>query len=116
MTADAGATRDVYTEAGDLRGVWNRGEEPQELVLSDGSRLELAGAESGRVKWRRTDGDQGERTVSYREAVDLAGEGYSDYVRVRTRAEAGWLRAVADWCVTEAERLEREAAEAPTAT
>jgi len=87
------------------------------LVLSDGSRLKLAGAESGRVAWRRTDGRaEGERPLSYREAVHLAGAEYSDYVRVRTRAEAGWLRAVADWCGTEAERLEREAEEVPTAT
>ena len=117
MTADAGATRDVYTEAGDLRGVWTRGDGPQELVLSDGSRLTLSATDSGPVIWRRTDGrDGGERRVSYEEAMDLAGEGYSDYVRVRTRAEAEWLRAVADWCGGEAERLEREAKGSPTAT
>ena len=101
MTATAGATRDVYTEAGDLRGVWTRGEGPQELVLSDGSRLTLSGAEQGHVLWRRTD-DGGDREVSYDQAIELAGEEYGDYVRVRNRAEAGWLRAVADWCGTEA--------------
>lgn len=117
MTAQAGTTTDVYTEAGDIRGVWTRGEGPQELVLSDGSRLELSGAERGQVRWRRTEGPDGrERAVSYDEAVELAGEGYSDYVRVRTRAEAGWLRAVADWCGTEARRLESESEGSPTAT
>ena len=109
MTTDAGATRDVYTEAGDLRGVWTRGAEPQELVLSDGSRLELADGERGRVLWRRTQArDGGEQTLSVAEARDLAGEGFDDYVAVRTRAEAAHLRAVADWCGTEAARLERE--------
>jgi hypothetical protein len=111
MTVDAVATRDVYTEAGDLRGVWTRGEEPKELVLSDGSRLSLADGGQGRMLWRRTDDrDGGDRAISYDRALELAGDEFSDYVRVRTRAEAGWLRAVADWCGGEAERLERESA------
>ena len=108
MTADAAMTRDVYTDAGELRGVWTRGGEPKELVLSDGSRLTLAEGERGRVDWRLRDAHDGERGVSYDEALELAGTEFSDYVRVRTRAEAGWLRAVADWCGNEAERLERE--------
>ena len=117
MTARAGTTTDVYTEAGDRRGVWTRGEGPQELVLSDGSRLRLSDPERGQVRWRLTDGgDGGERQVTYAEAVELAGAGYSDSGRVRTRAEAGWLRAVADWCGTEARHLEREAEGAPSAT
>ncbi|HEX6116268.1 MAG TPA: hypothetical protein VFY99_04160 [Solirubrobacterales bacterium] len=117
MTVDAVATRDVYTEAGDLRGVWTRGEEPKELVLSDGSRLTLSGGEQGSVLWRRTDaGEGGDRTISFEQAIELAGEEYSDYVRVRTRAEAGWLRAVADWYGTEAARLERESEGRRTAT
>jgi len=109
-TADA-ATTDGYTDAGELRGVWTRGEEPQELVLSDGSRLSIASPEQGRVLWRRTsseDGDEG--PVSVEDAMELAGEEFSDYVRIRSRAEAGWLRAVAEWCDGEADRLERELA------
>lgn len=112
MAADAGATRDVYTGAGDLRGVWTRGDEPKELVLSDGSRLCLADEGSGRAHWRLTaTANGGDRTVSYDRALELAGDEFSDYVRVRTRAEAGWLRTVAEWCDGEAARLEREARE-----
>jgi hypothetical protein len=110
VTADAAAIRDVYTEAGELRGVWTRGEEPRELVLSDGSRLSLADHDQGEVHWHRSatrDGEDG--TISFDRALELAGEGFTDYVRVRTRAEAGWLRSVADWCACEADRLEREA-------
>ena len=107
--ADIGATRDVYTDSGELRGVWTRGGEPKELVLSDGSRLSLQPAEQGHVLWRRSetrDGDDGMMSVG--EALDLAGEDFSGYVAVRTRAEAGWLRAVAEWCGGEADRLEGE--------
>jgi hypothetical protein len=108
VTATAATTRDVYTDAGELRGVWTRGGEPKELVLSDGSRLRLQEGGRGQVRWRLHDAREGERTVSYEEALELAGNEFSDYVRVRTRAEAGWLRSVADWCGSEAERLERE--------
>jgi hypothetical protein len=111
MSRDVGETRDVYTDVGELRGVWTRGAEPKELVLSDGSRLALQPAERGRVLWRRTesrDGDDGSLSVD--QALDLAGDEFADYVTVRTRAEAEWLRAVADWCGEEAERLDRELA------
>ena len=95
----------------DLRGVWVRGETPKELVLSDGSRLRLEPAELGRVEWRRTDElHGGEERISTARARELAGEEFADYVGVRTRAEAEWLRAVADWCSVEATRLERELA------
>jgi hypothetical protein len=108
---DAGATRDVYTDAGELRGVWTRGSDPKELVLSDGTRLSLRGAEQGQVIWCRVDGsDDDAETLSVGRALDLAGDEFSDYVEVRTRAEAGWLRAVADWCSEEAGRLEGELA------
>jgi hypothetical protein len=46
--------------------------------------------------------------VSLPEALELAGEEFSGYVRVRTRTEAAWLRTVADWCSAEAGRLETE--------
>ena len=94
----------------EIRGVWTRGAEPKELVLSDGSRLllesELSG--DGEVAWRRTDGrDETGGPVSVPEARSLAGEDYEGYVTVRTRAEAEWLRAIAEWCRVEASRLER---------
>jgi hypothetical protein len=109
MSRHRGETRDVYADAGELRGVWTRGAEPKELVLSDGSRLALQSAERGRVDWRHTetrDGDGG--TLSVGEALELAGDDFAGYVTVRTRAELEWLRAVADWCGQEAERLDHE--------
>jgi len=92
-----------------IRGVWTRGADPKELVLSDGSRLALESGLTGdgEVAWRRTDGrDATEGTVSVPEAVELAGDDYQGYVAVRTRAEAEWLRAIAEWCRVEASRLE----------
>jgi hypothetical protein len=110
---DAAGARSPDTRGVDFqaaRGAWLRGEAPQELVLSDGTRLRLEPAEDGRVGWRRLDELEGRtRQVSTGEASELAGE-FDAYVTVRTRAEAAWLRAVADWCGGEAERLERELA------
>ena len=95
----------------EVRGVWLRGETPKELVLSDGSRLRLEAAEEGRVQWHRLDElRERESTVSVGDASRLAGD-FADYVDVRTRAEAEWLRAVSDWCTTEASRLEGELAD-----
>jgi hypothetical protein len=89
----------------EVQGVWLRGETPQELVLSDGSRLRLEPAEEGRVQWRHFDElRERERSVSVGDAEQLAGD-YADYVEVRTRAETEWLRAISDWCTTEADRL-----------
>jgi hypothetical protein len=93
----------------EIQGVWTRGADPQELVLSDGSRLLLeSGLDGeGEVGWRRTDGrDATDGAVSVPEAVELAGGEYEGYVAVRTRAEAEWLRAIAEWCRVEASRLE----------
>ncbi len=97
------------------RGVWLRGETPKELVLSDGSRLRLEAAEEGRVQWRLRDElrDRCE-TVSVGDAERLAGE-FVDYVDIRTRAEAEWLRAVSQWCTTEADRLDAELSSAGAA-
>ena len=92
----------------ELRGVWLRGETPQELVLSDGSRLRLEAAEEGRVEWRRHDELRGrQEAVSVLDAERLAGD-FAGYVETRTRAESEWLRAVSDWCSIEASRLEGE--------
>jgi len=102
-------TSEYDTSEYDVRGVWVRGRDPKELVLSDGSRLRLEaglGAD-GEMGWQRT-GDDGETApVSTEEAFDLAGRAYGRYVAVRTRAEAEWLRAIAEWCRSEALRLER---------
>jgi hypothetical protein len=94
-----------------IRGSTLRGETPQRLQLSDGTRLMLDGtADQGRVQWRRL----GRRrdNVSVSEAASLAGEEYAPYVAVRTRAEAEWLRAVSDWYREQADRLQRELADA----
>ncbi len=93
---------------GELRGVWTRGADPKELVLSDGSRLVLEDTDQGRILWRRTESDGADGEISVGKAFELAGDDFSDYVAVRTRAEAAHLRAVADWCGTEAQRLETE--------
>ena len=110
MSIDAQRQEPRGLDYDDVRGVWLRGDAPQELVLSDGTRLRLESAEQGRVQWRRGDEVAGQaRVVSTGEASRLAGE-FAGYVAVRTRAEAAWLRAVADWCGGEAERLEGELA------
>lgn len=111
MSRDSSETRDVYTDAGELRGVWTRGTEPRELVLSDGSRLALQSADRGRVLWRRTETRDGDdATLSVGEALELAGDEFADYVTVRTRAETEWLRTVAEWCGEQAHRLDHELA------
>jgi hypothetical protein len=93
-----------------IRGVEIEGSEPKELLLSDGSRLclETEPADGGRVVWRRcTGGVEGDR-VSLGEALKLAGDEYSRYVAVRTRAEVEWMRTVAEWYREQAELLSRE--------
>jgi hypothetical protein len=94
-----------------VRGSALRGDEPQRLELSDGSRLMLDG-ECGedRTEWRRLGRRHSNLSVS--EAVDLAGDEYTDYVEVRTRAEVEWLRAVADWYRQQADRLQGQLADA----
>jgi len=98
--------------AQEIRGTALRGDEPKRLQLSDGSRLMLDGQESrGRVAWRRLGDHRGPsptRSVSVRDAVNLAGEEYGDYVRTRTRVEAEWMRAMSDWYRDEANRLSEE--------
>ena len=99
-------------EADRIHGIDVRGVEPKDLVLSDGSRLWLHAetTERGRVMWRRAtngDGAVGE-ALSVPDAVDLAGDEYTSYVVVRTRAEIEWLRATADWFADQAGRLSEE--------
>ena len=96
--------------AEEIRGVQIDGAEPKELVLSDGSRLclESEALERGRVQWRRcADGAEGD-PVSLRDALGFAGDQYSGYVAVRTRAEVEWMRTVADWYREQAELLSGE--------
>jgi hypothetical protein len=88
-----------------VRGRTLRGDVPQRLELSDGSRLMLdAAPDDGRTSWRRL--GRKSTSVSVAEAVDLAGEEFAEYVEVRTRAEVEWLRAVADWYRQRADRLQ----------
>jgi hypothetical protein len=97
-----------------VRGTHLHGEEPKRLALSDGSRLLLDGEmpERGGVGWRRVGwrraGRQGGVTnvISMNEAIEAAGDEHRAYVEVRTRAEAAWMRAVADWYCEQANRLE----------
>jgi hypothetical protein len=86
------------------------GRVPQELILSDGSRLVLGSAadEEG-AHWRRC-ADGRTEMLSMERARELAGAEFDGYVEVRTRSEAEWLRALAQWACEEAERLEEEAA------
>jgi hypothetical protein len=97
-----------------IRGIEVQGSEPKELVLSDGSRLQLEAepVERGRVEWRRRGDRDGAaadgNSVSVPEAIELAGDRYSGYVEVRTRAEVEWMRTVAEWYREQAELLSRE--------
>jgi hypothetical protein len=86
------------------------GEGPQDLVLSDGSRLVLKSGETeGHAHWcRRGNGDTEELPIL--KARELAGPEFCEYVEVRMRSEAEWLRALAQWAGAEAERIDAEAA------
>lgn len=98
--------------AASVKGIEIGGADPKELKLSDGSRLRLdtEPVERGRVEWRRADeaGEAGARRLSLREALELAGDDFAPYVATRTRAEAEWLRTVADWYRDQAEELSRQ--------
>jgi hypothetical protein len=95
-----------------VRGTGLRGDEPKRLELSDGSRLMLdGGSQDERMAWRRL--GRGHTSVSVAEAAALAGDEFADYVKVRTRAEVEWLRAVADWYRQRADRLQDQLADRP---
>lgn len=96
----------------DPRGIEVEGEQPQALLLSDGTRLALED-ESGPAHWSLL-GDDGAADGGFTvgDAIGIAGEEHADYVRVRTRAEVEWLRIVAEWFDAQAERLDRELATA----
>jgi len=96
-----------------VRGIEVRGTEPKQLELSDGSRLalETEPVQRGRPEWRRSDDSEADgASLSLDEAMDLAGDDFSSYVAVRTRAEAEWMRVVADWYREQADALAHELA------
>ena len=94
-----------------IRGRTLREDAPSRLELSDGTRLMLDGAaEQPTIQWRRL--GRRRSNVSVSEAASLAGEEFASYVKVRTRAEAEWLRAVSDWYREQADGLQRELAAA----
>lgn len=103
-------------ERHELRGVWLRGREPKHLVLSDGSllRLDPETTGKGRAGWQREGVERGRNEpLTVPQAREIAGKDFSDYVEVRTRAEAEWLRELGQWCERKAESLERELRTAP---
>jgi hypothetical protein len=97
-----------------VRGIEVHGTEPKQLKLSDGSRLwlETEPVQRGRVEWRRAGAERGSdgSPVSVHEALHLAGDDFAPYVAVRTRSEAEWMRAVADWYREQADELTEELA------
>jgi hypothetical protein len=95
-----------------IHGVEVRGEHPRILVLNDGSVLSLdANPDHGHGgDWvlAGPDGSVRDDHLSVAEALALAGDEFAGYVRVRTRAEAEWLRTVAEWCGQRADLLAGE--------
>jgi hypothetical protein len=95
-----------------VRGVGTCGDEPKRLALSDGSRLLLdgAGPDGPIVEWKRVGHCQarGRKRLTVPQAADLAGDEFAPYVVRRTRVEAEWMRAVADWYRDQADRLEEQ--------
>ena len=86
------------------------GQGPQDLVLSDGSRLVLESVtEDHGAHWSRRIAGRSEQ-VPAGQARDLAGPEFGEYVGVRMRSEAEWLRALSQWACAEAARLDEEAA------
>jgi uncharacterized protein YfaP (DUF2135 family) len=93
-----------------VTGVGLHGDEPKRLSLNDGSRLVLdpeAHCRAGGVRWKRVGWRRGDGSndVSVAEARVLAGERYEHYVTTRTKSEAEWMRAVADWYREQADVL-----------
>jgi hypothetical protein len=103
-----------FEMAESVRGIEVQGTEPKQLKLSDGSRLwlEAEPIEHGRVEWMRADpgGEPDGDPVSLDEALDIAGDEFASYVAVRTRAEAEWMRVVAEWYRERADELARDLA------
>ena len=98
-----------------VEGIQLGGREPKALLLSDGTRLSLEddAGPGGRADWTVV-GDEanGAEGLTVADAVQIAGDEYADYVRVRTRAEVAWLSLVSEWFDAEAQRLDSELASA----
>lgn len=92
-----------------IRGIEIRGQDPKFLLLSDGSALTLdpEGGPGRGADWTLVapDGGTARTGLSVADALGLAGEEFTGYVTVRTRAEVEWLRSVAEWCRDEAQLL-----------
>ncbi len=100
----------------EVTGLGLHGDEPKRLSLSDGTRLVLDthSCDDGSVSWKRVGWRRnGRNEVSVAEASSLAGGGFGDYVRVRTRAEAAWMETVAAWYAEQAARLRSQLETAP---
>ena len=100
---------------GKREGIKVGGREPKALLLSDGTRLSLEddAGPGGRADWTVVgDESNGATGLTVADAVQIAGDEYADYVRVRTRAEVAWLSLVSEWFDAEAQRLDRELASA----
>jgi hypothetical protein len=104
-------------EAKSVHGIQVGGREPKALLMNDGTRLSLEEdiGPGGHADWTLV-GDEGTGTegISVGDALQVAGDEYADYVRIRTRAEIAWLRLVSEWFDEEAKRLDRELTEAGT--
>ena len=102
-------------EGKQVEGIQVGGREPKALLLSDGTRLSLEdeAGPGGRADWTVV-GDEGigAEGLTVADAVQIAGDEYADYVRVRTRAEVAWLSLVSEWFDAEAQRLDSELASA----
>ena len=98
-------------EAKSVQGIQVGGREPKALLMNDGTRLSLEEdiGPGGRADWTIV-GDEGAGAegISVGDALQVAGDEYADYVRIRTRAEIAWLRLVSEWFDDEAKRLDRD--------
>jgi hypothetical protein len=96
-------------EANGVQGLQVGGREPKALLMTDGSRLALEDeGPGGRADWMLLGDGNGDRELSVADAIRVAGDEHSDYVRIRTRSEVAWLRLVSEWFEEEARRLDGE--------
>lgn len=90
------------------------GAEPKPLRLSDGSSLTLEDRDGGAPGWTVAVAGEDETGVaSVAEAMELAGAEHAEYVRIRTRTEAAWMRVVSEWFADQAQRLEGDLRSVP---
>ena len=102
-------------EAKTVQGIQVGGREPKALLLNDGTRLALEEdiGPGGRADWTLVGDDgTGADGLTVADAIQVAGDEYADYVRIRTRSEIAWLRLVSEWFDDEAQRLDRELTDA----